>query len=393
MSDGASSLVTSSTPPAWTAWLQAAVRVLWLYALPALLAGLTLRYLIPEVGVGVPGAVERLAHSAPVLAFAGLFVAFSALAHYWRHYLPDGRGALPPLPDHLSEGRDAPSHPAEGAASALRKRTFVLGAWTFAAVVLVLGLIALARRMLAEPYEVVSSSMVPTFEPGDRILANKRAYRSSGPGGGLPSRGDIIVFQSRAVGLGPGTWPETLVKRVIGLPGDRIDMQGGSPVINGWTVPSCHVGRYVQMIEPSDDIVEGSLRMEFLGGETYLTVRTAAMPGLSKTFVVGPGQVFVLGDNRANSLDSRSWNAGRGGSVPVAAIDGRAQWFLVGAAPSGGADFGRFLQKVGGVVRPPGGGLAKELDDGIARCLAEPPAITTPPELSSWHPARATGGP
>ena len=88
---------------------------------------------------------------------------------------------------------------------------------------------------------------VATLQPGDHVGGNKLAYgsrlpwsahvRSSSP----PRRGDVVVFQRVLPGANA---PEPLVKRVIGLPGDRIMMYAGFPIINGWKVPSCYAGPY-----------------------------------------------------------------------------------------------------------------------------------------------------
>jgi signal peptidase I len=247
------------------------------------------------------------------------------------------------------------------------------------------------RARLAESYEVESRSMLPTLHPGDRIGARKLGYGTAE--GNLPARGDVIVFQSSQVpGIGNGPLPPNLVKRVIGLPGDRIQVAGGVPFINGWPVPSCDAGQYLY-VEPDGDgtAVVGRVRVEFLGDRVYLTVRSGPGPALAEPYVVGPGEVFVLGDNRASSFDSRSWNAGRGGGVPRRAIQGLARWFLVGTRPNGEADLGRFLRPLDALE----GHLHSEgisgaaVEEGIARCLTQRPAHALPPPPSE---AQATNG-
>jgi signal peptidase I len=245
------------------------------------------------------------------------------------------------------------------------------------------------RNQVAESFQVLSGSMLPTLEPGDRIATNKLAYHGgkggrSGPG--VPERGDVLVFRSDAVALGVERVPDVLTKRVIGLPGDRIEMRGGAPVINGWAVPTCDAGRYFYIRSDGlGNALNGHVFVEFLADSAYLTIYTGPMPSMEQPYVVGPNEVFVLGDNRGNSLDSRSWNKGHGGGVPLSAIEGHAQWFLVGTHRSGEADFSRLLHPLDvmqGRLRMEGLD-AKSLDDGIARCMRERPKSTLPPPAGS----------
>src|SRR5882724_5659381 len=115
-----------------------------------------------------------------------------------------------------------------------------------------LGLVLIVRTVVAEPYMVPSASMVPTLLVGDELLANKFAYgygKYSSPVGLMPDfsgrllgktpeRGDVVVFQ---LPRDPST---TYVKRLIGLPGDRIQMQRGRLYINDVLVPRRAVGAY-----------------------------------------------------------------------------------------------------------------------------------------------------
>jgi signal peptidase I len=415
-------------------WLQRVVRALWLGVIPALLAALCLRFLVPAGGTGPADAVAWLGNRFAVPLGVALFFAWSAMARYWRFWLPGGRYASE-LPAHLVPGeRDGlrlaewatdfrlyelaaspavqkrvqagarfpvdaaledlhraleagDGERARGAAAALRSHLgAALAAHRNRAIVTTLAGVAVAgacafalRAWVAQPYRVVSSSMLPTFEPADLVLASKRGA------GGAPrdrGRGDVIAFHSSAVALPVGLEaPEILVKRVIGLPGDVIGMKGGQPIINGWPVPFCDAGEYVYLqAEALGGPVHGRLRVEFLDDRTYLTVHSMGA-GFASTYEVKDGEVFVLGDNRGNSADSRAWNGGHGGGVPLAAIEGRAEWFLLGSHRSGDVDFGRFGRPIDRLDR--GVHLesvnAQKVDDGIARCLAQRPSDTTPP--------------
>lgn len=149
------------------------------------------------------------------------------------------------------------------------------------AFVLVFGVI---KPFVVEAFRVPSESMVPTLEVQDRFLANKFIYRFT-----EPERGDIVVFQAVEKN-GEGEF-DTLVKRVVGLPGDTVQVQGGTLLVNG---------------EPQN--------------EPYLN--TNVVPDVNAPYgpkKVPEGTFFALGDNRGNSLDSRFY-----GPVPMENLKGEA---------------------------------------------------------------------
>jgi signal peptidase I len=143
-------------------------------------------------------------------------------------------------------------------------------------VAIVLALLGL-RAWVAEPFRIPSQSMEPTLRPGDQILVDKRAYRSAGP-----RRNDLVAFKRPHSG-------EILLKRVVAVAGDRVGIEDGLLVVNGRTIHEPEIDT-----KAVDSVYFGPVR-------------------------VPPRSFFVLGDNRANSVDSREF-----GPVPESRLIGRA---------------------------------------------------------------------
>lgn len=334
---------------------------LWFAATPVALAAIGMEVLVPRASSEAPGplgAVARFGQRSPIALAAGLFLLFATLAHYWRFYLPGGR---------LLAGA------AESRGTALG---FALAVGAAAGLGLAL------RATCFESYTVLSASMLPSLEPGDRVIGSKLARLLVGaPSTRSPRRGDVVVFRSDAVALSTHVaLPEVLVKRVIGLAGDQVAMQAGSPVINGWQVPSCDAGMYFYILPGAEGgALQARLRVEFLENRAYLIVRSPE--GESKDpYEVKPGEMFVLGDNRNSSLDSRAYNNGRSGGVPVLAIQARVVGLLQGTHRDGSADFRRLF--AGGVdslqVHEEGVDIGA-LRAGVERCLKARPRDAYPP--------------
>jgi signal peptidase I len=320
-----------------------------------------LKFLVPMGGaIGFAGFVATLGRRHPVELGAGCFLLFSAMAHHW------GAVVLPGNPP--------------AAKRHVREVAVTLGAIAMAAA------LALAvRGKVAEPYRVLSGSMLPTLELGDEVAGNKLAYAGRG---NAPRRGDVVIFESSAVAgmanLGRGRIPDVLVKRVIGVPGDEIAVRSGVPIINGWEVPTCVAGEYLYVLPDGEGgAFRGLAFVEFLEDRAYLTVHAIPMPTFEGSYRVKPGEVFVMGDNRTNSVDSRSYRNGQGGGVPIAAVDAKAQWFLVGTRRGGEVDVSRFLEPLDQLEAHVHceGINAHDIEAGIARCLANRPAMTHPPVL------------
>jgi signal peptidase I len=198
------------------------------------------------------------------------------------------------------------------------------------------------RSFVVEPFKIPSGSMIPTLQVGDFILVNKFTYGLRLPVINVkvldvnsPQRGDVMVFR----------YPEDpsldYIKRVIGLPGDKVAYVNKRLTINGEPVVTSKVGDYLH----SERLYYSGQYTETLGATEYRTLNDEDAPpyvtgvaqfpnrencsyistGVGCT--VPPGHYFVMGDNRDNSRDSRYW-----GFVPEKNIVGKAFfiWFNFG---------------------------------------------------------------
>jgi signal peptidase I len=168
-------------------------------------------------------------------------------------------------------GRALLGHAAVDRATARRGRSVVLPVLVCAVV-----LVLLLGTFVVEPVAVPTGSMSPTLRAGDHVLVNKLAYRF-----GEPRRRDLVVFRSAASG-------DLLLKRVVGVGGDRVGVEDGVLRVNGRAVREPFVDRRLV-----DSVYFGPVRV----------------PG---------GSVFVMGDRRSNSVDSRTF-----GPVPRSRVVGR----------------------------------------------------------------------
>lgn len=303
--------------------------------------------------------LDALRRGQPVVVWLGFFLFFATLARYWRAHLPY----------------------AELWAEAPRKPGSARGALILVGAILVAGGLAiLFRASLFQTYRVLSGSMLPTMEPGAVLISSQSAYGLRPFVGAtptrMPRRGDVVVFHRPSDGVAP----DELVKRVIGLPGDTISVSLGFVTINGWDLPTCEAGRYVYV--QGDSMLDARLRVEFLDDQVYLVAQALRLPSPGfADYTVKPGEVFVLGDNRSTSVDSRAWNDGRGGGLPVSEIRGRVDRFLFEPGRNGEADPSTLFQRLGLQLSQDGIDFSATRAS-IERCLKDRPKNTHPPRVN-----------
>ena len=204
------------------------------------------------------------------------------------------------------------------------------------------------HAVLFQPFTIPSSSMEPGLVVGDYIVVSKPTY-----GWGLASlpfspwvskdrlfdrqakRGDVVVFRL------PRDPKQTWIKRVIGLPGDRVQITAGQVIVNDQAWPQSSLGptqdhdapwRTVEQVRETQPSLNGG------PGRTYVTYDGGpGHPGDDTgVYVVPTGQYLVMGDNRDNSLDGRFAPDVGVGLLPQGNLVGRAEWVLASWEPGAG---------------------------------------------------------
>jgi signal peptidase I len=185
----------------------------------------------------------------------------------------------------------------------------------------VIFVVLMLRSFLAEPFRIPSGSMIPTLLVGDFILVNKFTFGLRDPvfhhkfvDFGEPERGDIVVFR----------WPvdpsKDFIKRIVGIPGDKITYIDKQLYVNGERASVQPGGVYTNPGTFPPGVV---YRMsEDLAGVEHNILINPGRPAQDFEFIVPPGEYFAMGDNRDGSDDSRRW-----GTVPERNLVGKA--FLI----------------------------------------------------------------
>ncbi|HEU4961314.1 MAG TPA: signal peptidase I [Sphingomonas sp.] len=242
----------------------------------------------------------------------------------------------------------ARSHPARRSAKPVKQRSELADTLLFLVKLVVF--VALFRSFLLAPFSIPSESMLPRLLVGDYLFVSKWSYGYSKyslplsapliPGrilGSLPHRGDIAVFKAP-----PGN-REDYIKRVIGLPGDTIRMRHGQLILNGKPVPKVRVADFIVPVSPNYRCAPGfaaadaagkpvcrypQYRETLPGGVSYTVLDWGENPVADDTgtYRVPAGHVFMMGDNRDDSEDSRFPQVeGEGiGMVPLENLEGKA---------------------------------------------------------------------
>ncbi len=197
----------------------------------------------------------------------------------------------------------------------------------------------LLRSFVVEPFRIPSGSMLPSLFIGDFILVNKFSYGIRLPvinkkiiAIGEPHRGDVLVFRF------PGDESVNYIKRVVGLPGDRIVYEGKKLYVNGQLMPQTGGAPYT-LRQGGDTAYELMRLRENLDGVEHDILLSGRPDATPPPFTVPAGQYFVMGDNRDHSNDSRYW-----GYVPEENLVGKA--FLIWFSWDSSASDAWFWQRV-----------------------------------------------
>jgi len=211
--------------------------------------------------------------------------------------------------------------------------------WSFIKTLAIAAFIAFfcIRGFIFEPFKIPSSSMMPTLLVGDYLVVSKFAYGNRLPLTDFffwqraPKRGDVIVFKKSGTDL-PGSFfglgDTFFIKRIVGVPGDRIAYHNQTLYLNGKAVETHNIGAYPLTL-PDGRKITAELKQEDLDGVEHKILRDPSQPGPEVAETTIPdGQYVVMGDNRDNSRDSRYWEWPSWGFVPRKDIMGRAEFIF-----------------------------------------------------------------
>jgi signal peptidase I len=308
---------------------------------PSAFIALLLSLLAPGAGQYHAGSPARAVSW--LVGVAGLFVVFGAVARGGSFWAVAG---LAPM---FVVVRVAAAVDAYRVAKKPDAARPAIGAVLAVAVVFVVadrGAAFLTRRYLVEAYNVPSGAMIPTLLVGDHLFADKAP--------GEPARGDVVLFEF------PEDRAKVFLSRVVGMPGETLALEAGRLVVDGKPVPRCEVGRLNRQV----------VWVEWLDGRAHLVVHDEGAETTGGPWTVPAGQSFVMGDNRDNAHDSRSWFGGQGGGVPRDHVIGRALFLWWSIDARGGIASDRIGVDVHGVTLPDS---MASLAAALAKCLAKGP--------------------
>jgi signal peptidase I len=212
------------------------------------------------------------------------------------------------------------------------------------AIIVALILALFIRTFAVQAFKIPSGSMIPTLLVGDYILVNKFVYGIPIPFTDqkliefkTPTRGEVVVFRF------PRDPSKDFIKRVIGIPGDKVELRDGRLHLNGEPVAMREQGDYVYA-EARDEFVTMALYQEYIDDSQHpiiLSKETIPTPARNHGPIYVPeGKLFTLGDNRDGSNDSRYWgfvdiDQVKGRSIFIYwswdSIDGKPRWERLGS--------------------------------------------------------------
>jgi signal peptidase I len=242
----------------------------------------------------------------------------------------------------------APAAPKPAQRKALAARTRALIMSVLPTVAIVLG----TRQVLAEAFRIPSGSMEPTLLVGDWLFVNKLRFgphipftTRHLPGYASPQRGNVVVFvsppQDESIRISPDEVTPTLVKRIVGVPGDTLLMRHGALIVNGVPAPSPDAFVLPDSVaDRAQPIFAWQHRIEVRDSRFGPPV---ADPSLHEwgPLVVPEGSFFMMGDNRDDSVDSRYY-----GLVPRANLRGTPTFVYYSYDPEQGLDYFRAVTAI-----------------------------------------------